>query len=81
MPRPKVGRLVRQRTYCLGELAKGDLGQARRNVLEQKLAHINRELTGLKVCRHCGRALSDPVSVERGYGPECCAKLCSAVAS
>lgn len=26
-------------------------------------------------CRHCGRRLTDPKSVRRGYGPECAEKL------
>ena len=26
-------------------------------------------------CRHCGRRLTDPQSVRRGYGPECAQKL------
>lgn len=79
MARPKVGKLVRQRTYCLGELAKDDLGQARRNVLETKLAHLNDRLAGMHACRHCGRPLTDPVSIERGVGPECAAQMKEAV--
>lgn len=29
------------------------------------------ELTGVGFCRRCGRELTDPESVDRGYGPEC----------
>ena len=27
------------------------------------------------ICRKCGKKLSDPESMQRGYGPECWAKL------
>lgn len=37
---------------------------ARAELLERELAAAHR-------CRECGRALKDPISVERGIGPEC----------
>ena len=32
---------------------------------------LEAQLVGDGRCRRCGRALTDPVSVERGVGPEC----------
>lgn len=28
-----------------------------------------------QICRNCGRKLSDPVSIKRGFGPECWRKV------
>jgi Family of unknown function (DUF6011) len=36
---------------------------------------IEQELAATGRCRICGRPLSDPVSVERGVGPDCAARL------
>jgi hypothetical protein len=41
---------------------RGRVGAAER--IEEELADAGR-------CRRCGRLLTDPVSVERGIGPEC----------
>lgn len=55
--------------YCETELAKGGLTDTRRATLEEKAAFYRRHMAGH--CSECGRALTDPVSVERGTGPEC----------
>jgi hypothetical protein len=34
-------------------------------------AQVERILAAAGHCKHCGRPLSDPVSVERGVGPDC----------
>jgi hypothetical protein len=35
---------------------------------------LERQLVALGRCKHCGRKLSDPVSIERGVGSDCWAK-------
>lgn len=35
------------------------------------MAAANEKLTGAASCRRCGRRVTDPVSIDLGYGPEC----------
>ena len=55
-------KLARQAAWYRAN-GKADIAER----LEAQLAAVGR-------CRRCGRALSDPVSVERSVGPECWSK-------
>jgi hypothetical protein len=61
--------IARNLRYCETELAKDGLSDVRRQTLEEKAAFYRSHLEGH--CSECGRTLTDPVSVERGTGPEC----------
>jgi hypothetical protein len=34
-------------------------------------ARVERQLNAVNHCRHCGRPLTDPTSIERGVGSDC----------
>lgn len=62
MTRITSARLARM---ALWYRSQGDTDAANR--AEEVLARLGR-------CRRCGRALTDPASVERGVGPDCVKK-------
>jgi hypothetical protein len=43
--------------------------------LAEKRAFSMRVLEQYRACRRCGRLLEDPVSVARGFGDECAARM------
>lgn len=61
--------------YIEREEAAGRLTDNLRGIREHRLAFLRRS----KCCLMCGHPLTDPVSVERGFGPDCAQRL--AVAS
>lgn len=71
LSRPQAARLL---AYCERELDGGDVGPARRQVLEEKAATYRRYLAGH--CSACGRSLEHPST--DGLGPECRRKAVSA---
>lgn len=62
-----------QANFCLMTLAVENVSPFRKHVLEAKLAVAVKFLE--THCRECGRHLTDPDSLARGYGPECAAKV------
>lgn len=67
--RATVENMRYQKRYCERELAKTDLPDGRRFVLEEKLEHALRFLADR--CSVCGRPLENDESKARGIGSEC----------
>jgi len=70
-------KVARRLAYLAGRAAhyrcRGDDGRA--VGYDQAAEELRAELRHQKRCLCCGKALDDPESVSRGYGPDCWAKM------
>lgn len=67
-------RLIRRRSKLesLKRLFPDRIGE-----FDERIAEIDTSLVSMSCCLRCGRAIKNPATAEKGYGPECLRKSSS----
>lgn len=73
MKRP--GKHAERLAYCEAHMDDPNVPEHLRDRYRTMAAFLRHAFANAQRCYRCGRQLSDPTSIERGYGPECAAKV------